>query len=185
MVLRIIHNNDIRLQSGKRSKSSIDHNLEMSNEPKQIKYDHERAGKCVQDNWMGPIHCFPDKSFERTFWITRSMVDMLVNHLAKRFSFWRQAVCCAGKPTICPYVKFLTAMKMICSGVSGNTFVDYFQMGESPTRRCIAFPTKGLVHCHALADIYLQRPSRSDARKIVALHERVHKIPGMMGSYWT
>jgi len=107
---------------------------------------------------------------------------MLVKHLAKRHSFWRQTVCRAGKPTICPYVKFLTAMNMICYVVSGNAFVDYFQMGESTTRRCVSYLTKGLVHCHALTDIYLRRPSRSDARKIVALHEQVHKIPGMMGS---
>ena len=55
-------------------------------------------------------------------------------------------------------------------------------MGESTTRRCVSYLTKGLVHCHAPTDIYLRRPSRSDARKIVALHERVHKLPGMMGS---
>jgi len=110
------------------------------------------------------------------------MVDVLVKHLVKRHSFWLQTVCCAGKRTICPYVKFLIAMKMICYGVSGNAFVDYFQMGETTTRRCVCFLTKGLVNCCALADIYLGIPSRIDARKIVALHERVHKIPGMMGS---
>jgi len=71
---------------------------------------------------------------------------------------------------------------MICYGVSGNAFVDYFQMGETTTRRCVSYLTKGLIHCHELTDKYLQRPSKSDARKIVALHERVHKIPGMMGS---
>ena len=154
----------------------------MSNQQKRLKYDHERARKCVQDDWMGPSPCFPDKSFERTFQITISMVDVLVNHLVKRYSFWRQTVCRAGKPTICPYVKFLTSMKMICYGVSGNAFVDYFQMGESTTRRCVSYLTKGLIHCHELMDKYLRRPSKSEARKIVALHERVHKIPGMMGS---
>ena len=73
-------------------------------------------------------------------------------------------------------------MKMICYGVSGNAFINIFQMGETTTRRYVCFLTKGLVNCPALADIYLQRPSRSNARKIVALHEQVHKIPGMMGS---
>eukprot|EP00804_Cyclotella_cryptica_P018566 CCRYP_004366-RB/>CCRYP_004366-RB protein AED:0.36 eAED:0.36 QI:0/0/0/1/0/0/2/0/92 len=82
------------------------------------------------------------------------MVDILVKHLAKRHFFWQQTVCRAGKPTICQYVKFLIAMKMICYSVSGNAFMDYFQMG----------------------------PSRKDARKIIALHQRVHKIPGMMDS---
>jgi len=108
MDLHVIHNNGIRALSGKRSKRGNDHNADMLNKPKWIKYDHERARKCVQDDWMGPIPHFPDKSFGRIFWITRSMVDVLINHLAKRYSFWQHKVCCAGKPTILPYVKFLT-----------------------------------------------------------------------------
>eukprot|EP00804_Cyclotella_cryptica_P018889 CCRYP_006428-RA/>CCRYP_006428-RA protein AED:0.19 eAED:0.73 QI:0/0/0/1/1/1/2/0/365 len=73
-------------------------------------------------------------------------------------------------------------MKMLCYGVSGNAFMDYFQMGESTTRRCVSNLTKGIVCCCALANQYLQKPTKSDARNIVAMHERVHKIPGMMGS---
>ena len=128
---------------------------------------------CVRDDWMGPVPRFPDKSFERTFRITRSMVETLVTHLAKKHSFWRKTVCRAGKPTICPYVKFLMGMKMLCYGVSGNAFVDYFQMGESTTRRCVSNLTKGIVCCRALANQYLQKPMKSDARNIVAMHERV------------
>eukprot|EP00804_Cyclotella_cryptica_P016905 CCRYP_001863-RA/>CCRYP_001863-RA protein AED:0.00 eAED:0.00 QI:239/1/1/1/0/0/2/32/168 len=110
------------------------------------------------------------------------MVETLVTHMAKRHSFWRQTVCRAGKPMICPYVKFLMAMKMICCGVSGNVFVDYFQMGKTTTRRCFSFITKGIVSCHPLANKYLRRPSKSDARNVDSMHERVHKIPGMMRS---
>ena len=39
-----------------------------------------------------------------------------------------------------------------------------------------------MVCCNDLANIYLRKPMKSDARKIVNLHEKVHKIPGMMGS---
>ena len=109
-----------------------------------MKYDHKWARVCVQDDWMGPVPRFSDKSFKRTFRITRSMVKTLVTHLTKRHSFWRQTVCRAGKPTICPYVKFLMGMKMLCYGVSGNAFVDYFQMGETTTRKCICSLQKGL-----------------------------------------
>eukprot|EP00804_Cyclotella_cryptica_P026433 CCRYP_008109-RA/>CCRYP_008109-RA protein AED:0.33 eAED:0.33 QI:0/-1/0/1/-1/1/1/0/162 len=110
------------------------------------------------------------------------MVETLVTPLANRHSFWRQTVCRAGKPTICPYVKFLMAMKMICYGVSGNAFVDYFQMGETMMRRCVSFLTKGIVSCRPLANKYLRRLTKSDARNIVSMHEQVHKIPGMMSS---
>eukprot|EP00804_Cyclotella_cryptica_P019919 CCRYP_007829-RA/>CCRYP_007829-RA protein AED:0.46 eAED:0.46 QI:0/0/0/1/0/0/2/0/182 len=74
------------------------------------------------------------------------------------------------------------AMKMICYGVSGNAFVDYFQMGETTTRRCVSFLSKEIVSCHSLANRYLRRPLKTDTRNIVSMHERVHKIPGMMGS---
>ena len=39
-----------------------------------------------------------------------------------------------------------------------------------------------MVDCNALANVYLQKPTKSDARNIVKLHEKVHKIPGMTGS---
>ncbi len=180
----IRENNITSLSSKRKQKTANQGNNEdtQTNKRQRVNYDHERARVCVQDDWMGPVPRFSDKSFERTFRITRSMVETLVNHLAKRDSFWRKTVCRAGKPTICPYVKFLMGMKMICYGVSGNAFIDYFQMGESTTRRCVSLLTKGIVCCRPLANQYLRRPSKTDARNIVSMHERVHKIPGMMGS---
>ena len=41
---------------------------------------------------------------------------------------------------------------------------------------------QGLVCCSALADIYLRKLTKIDARNIVALHQEVHNIPGKMGS---
>jgi len=35
----------------------------------------------------------------------------------------------------------------------------------------------------SLADVYLRKPTKSDARNIIALHDCVNDIPGMMG-YW-
>ena len=110
------------------------------------------------------------------------MVDTIINHLAKSDRFWRQMVCRAGKPSISPHVKFLCAQKMLCYGISASAFVDYFQMGETTSRRCLSKLTRGMVDCKALANVYLRKPTKSDARNIVRLHEKVHKIPGMMGS---
>jgi hypothetical protein len=71
---------------------------------------------------------------------------------------------------------------MLCYGISASAFVDYFQMGETTSRRCLSKLTPGMVDCDALANVYLRKPTKSDARNIVKLHEKVHKIPGMMGS---
>ena len=91
-------------------------------------------------------------------------------------------VCRARKQKICPYVKLLGAQKMLCYGVSASAFVDYFQMGETTLGRCLSKLTQGMVYYDTLAKIYLQKPTESDARKIVDLHEKVQKIPGKMGS---
>ena len=76
----------------------------------------------------------------------------------------------------------MSSQKMLCYGVSASAFIDYFQMGETTSRRCLSKMTSGMVCCDALANIYLRKPMKSDARNIVELHQAVHKISGMMGS---
>ena len=131
MVDEFIREENITTLNRNRGKRNANQDNAPTNKRQRVKYDHKRARVCMQDDWMGPVPRVSDKSFERTFRITRSMVETLVTHLAKRDSFWRQTVCRAGRPSICPYVKFLMGMKMICYGVSGNAFVDYFQMSDN------------------------------------------------------
>jgi hypothetical protein len=71
---------------------------------------------------------------------------------------------------------------MLCCGVSSGAFLDYFQMGETTSRRCLLQLTRGIVCCNAFADIYLRKATKSDALNIVTLHQNVHNIPGMMRS---
>eukprot|EP00804_Cyclotella_cryptica_P021926 CCRYP_000885-RA/>CCRYP_000885-RA protein AED:0.18 eAED:0.16 QI:0/-1/0/1/-1/1/1/0/182 len=54
-------------------------------------------------------------------------------------------------------------------------------MGESTARLCLRKLTKGIVLCSSISDYYLRTPSKSDARKIVALHKKVYGIDGCMG----
>ena len=176
MVQHIIHDCDVRPLSGKRQSSDAT-DLCPPKKRKQIEYDREQAKKCVMDDWLGFIPKFPDKSFERTFHVKCSMVDTIINHLAKSDQFWRQTVCRAGKPSISPHLKFLCAQTMMCYGVSASTFGDYFQMGETTSRRCLSKLTQGMVNCSALANVYLLKASKSDARNVVRLHLKVHKLP--------
>ena len=41
---------------------------------------------------------------------------------------------------------------------------------------------RGIVCFSALADVYLRKPTKSNTGNIVALHNCVHNIPGMMDS---
>jgi hypothetical protein len=93
--------------------------------------------------------------------------------------FWRQTVCRANKPSISPCVKFLCAQKVLCYCVSASAFMDYLQMGD--TTSSLSRLIMGMVCCHNLANIYLRKPTKSDAKNIVDLHQTVHNIPGMMG----
>jgi hypothetical protein len=149
---------------------------------KMVKYNRARARQCVMQDWMGPTPTFDDKQFERTFRIKRNMVDGLLGKLVNHDPFWTTTIDSCGRQSIDPVVKFLTAMKLVCYGVSFSAFKDYYQMGESTARLCMAKLCRGIYECEEISAFYLRFPSKSDARNIVNLHKRVHGIPGMLGS---
>lgn len=156
---------------------------DISNRKRQmVKYDRERAYRCVMDDWMGDVPRFDDKQFERTFRIKRWMVDFCISNLAHHDRFWLQTIDAANRLSISPYVKFLAAQKLLCYGVSFSAFKDYFQIGESTARKCMSKLARGIVECSNIADIYLRTPSRHDAKRIVELHKIQHGIDGMLGS---
>lgn len=148
---------------------------------KMVDYDRERASKCVRSDWFCCLPRFNDRQFERTFRLKRSMVENIVSSLADFDPFWLSSVDCCGRMSIDPLVKFLAAQKMICYGISYSAFKDYFQMGESTARLCLTKLTRGIVNCSSISDLYLRAPTKSDAKKIVALHKKVYGIDGCLG----
>lgn len=84
------------------------------NKPRWIEYNWD-------DNWMGPIPWFPDKSFECSFQIRREMFDVIINNLAKNDSFSSQTVCWVVSSTICLNVKLFCSQKILCYGISGSS----------------------------------------------------------------
>jgi hypothetical protein len=63
----------------------------------KVVYDRRRAEECVMTDWLGDVPRFPDRQFERTFRIKRSMVDIILNNLARHDTFWTSSVCRRGK----------------------------------------------------------------------------------------
>ncbi len=122
---------------------------------KMVEYDRQRASKCVRSNWYSPCPKFDDCQFERTFHIEKSMVECIICHLTAFDLFWLQSIDCCGRESIDPIVKFLSAQKLICYGVSFSAFKDYFQIGESTARLCLRKLTRGIVMCSAISDQYL------------------------------
>ena len=81
-------------------------NQDPLNPPKRLRIQHDYifTEDSVLSDWLGEVPHFPDKQFKRTFRIKHHMLDMIINHLAKKDSFWIKTVCRAGKETINPYV---------------------------------------------------------------------------------
>lgn len=138
-----------------------------------MRYDHNRAYKCVIHDWLGDIPWFNDK---HSFQLKRALVEFTINDVAKHNSFWTKFIDSANRLSCFPHVKFLTAMKLICYGVSFSAFQDYFQNGESSARLCVSNCAKFIVECTQIAEIYLHTPTRDDAKCIVALHKEKHGI---------
>jgi hypothetical protein len=128
-----------------------------------IKYNCQCAFDSVMNNWMNPRPCFYDKQFERTFRMKKYMVDYIISNLAKTDPFWMPTRDAVGHLSISPIVKFLTALKMLCYGVSFSAFKDYFQLGESTACWCLHKLCVGIVKCPDLPEKYLCLPSKSDA----------------------
>lgn len=149
---------------------------------KNVKYDRERARRCVMSDWLGPVPRFADKQFERVFRITREHAEFLLTNLANHDDFWTTTFDRKRQPSICPKVKFLAAQKRLCYGISFSGFQDYFQMGESTARLCVSHLARGIVECPEISDVYLHSLTKQDARNVVAMHKEQHGIDGMLGS---
>ena len=93
------------------------------------------------------------------------MAEDILSNLANHDPFWTRTIDCCGKLSIDPIVKFLSAMKLICYGVSFSAFKDYYQMRESTARLCLEKLCQGIVDCSVISEKDLRFPSKSDAKE--------------------
>lgn len=149
---------------------------------KMIRYDRERAYRCVMDDWLGPVPRFDDKQYERHFRITRSMAQHILQHLAARDKYWRITADATRRTSIYPEVKLTMALKVLAYGVSTFAFLDYHQMGYSTARECVERFAKGVINTPELRNKFLRTMSPADARRVEKLHYEKHGVRGMVGS---
>ena len=160
------------------------HTTPDSNKPrKRIRkeYDRDRALQCIQSDYLSPTATFVD-DFKRIFRITRGAYDVVRNFLLRDDYFFRESFDCCGVKSISPDAKILIALKYLAYGVSVNAFRDYFQLGESTALLCCERFVRALVQIPELREKYLRTLTRTDAKRVEALHARKHGIRGMVGS---
>lgn len=148
-----------------------------------VAYDRKRAQQCIADDYWGPSPRFNDKQFERVFRVTRSIANQIMLVAGNSDSFFRVSYDAAGRRGVCPTAKLLIALEMMACGVSGSAFVDYFQMGLSTAQQCLLKLIAVISDQEGdLAEIYLRKMTRADAKKANELHEEHHHVSGMVGS---
>jgi Plant transposon protein len=146
-------------------------------------FNWDRARQCVHEDFMSPIPRFNDRQFERTFRVTRTIVEELSLVLGNADPFFRETYDVAKRtPGICPYAKILFALQMLAFGVSPSALLHYYQMGETTARLGFKKLCKIMAHSPALRARYFRKMTRSDAMKVSDLHHRVHGVQGMVGS---
>jgi hypothetical protein len=146
----------------------------------RVKFDRERAYQCIQQDWLGPYPSFDDDQFSRHFRVTRRHFQGFLEELPKNNSFFRQTYDAKGEAGIYTEVKLVAALKYLCYGTSYAAHIDYLQMHEVTVKECVRHFNKDIYTLYHSA--YLRKMTKSDARRISRLHEKVHGVPGYLGN---
>jgi hypothetical protein len=150
--------------------------------PRLSSYSYERARLAIEADYFSPTPLFNDRQFERIFCVTRSIVEVLIQTCGSADPFFTNVQDVTGRYNISPVAKVLVALKQIAYGCSPSAFIDYFQMSETPARRSMIKLSVIVASDDNLQSVYGRQMTRSDARRLSALHEACHGVAGMVGS---
>ena len=145
-------------------------------------YSYERARLAIESNYFSPTPLFDDRQFERMFRVTKSIVELLIQICGKADPFFTNVQDVTGRYNISPVAKVLVAIKQLAYGCSPSAFIDYFQMSETSARRSMIKFARIVSTDDELQSVYGRQMTRSDARRLSALHEACHGVAGMVGS---
>ena len=109
-------------------------------------------------------------------------MEYLIRICAKTNPFFTDIQDVSSHYGIAPLAKVLMALKLVAYGCSPTAFLDYFQMSQSTAQQCLLKFCLIVSSDSDLRSVYARRMTRSDARRLSALHEPVHGICGMIGS---
>jgi hypothetical protein len=158
------------------------HNNEPPKKRRRTKYDRVRATLCIQQDYMGPNAIFNDKQFKRMFRMSESIYYRIKQFASTSPLFALNDFEPTGRETICLDARLLISLKYLAYGIGFNAFRDYFQMGQTTARSCFYSFIDLLFSNEELRAYYCRAMSKGDAKRVTALHKRVHGVPGMLGS---
>jgi hypothetical protein len=163
---------------------------------RECRHNHARAREAVRQDWIGTDCTFSDRQFEQTFRLTRRIVERLIqacgNHEPRIFGrdVGDGAENCAGKPCIAIEVKVLGVLKLIAYGNASRSYMDYHQMATNTFTEALKGFFRAVRADKELQGHFMRAPDAQDVKRITEQHERIHGVPGMLGSidclhvYW-
>ena len=80
-----------------------------------IDWNRECARACVEEDYWGLHLRFRDCECERVLQISMIQAKSLMTLLGNAHPYFRNTVDCRGQRCICPKVKFIMALKLVCS----------------------------------------------------------------------
>jgi len=149
-------------------------------------YWHDDATRVLKRDFFGlegyPLTpLFKNKDFQELFRISRSRFQRLLEDIGRiNHPFYSGKGDAVGRPVASFEARLLLPLKTLAYGVTPNAFRSDFQMSKSLCRMCCVVFDEVMKQIYQ--EEYLRKPSPTDVKGIVHLHEEVHGVPGMFGS---
>ncbi|KAI2489692.1 Ribosomal protein-like protein [Fragilaria crotonensis] len=117
---------------------------------------------------------------KESFVSQNQLLNLFVQVCGKADPFFTNIQDVTGRYNISPVAKVLVAIKQLAYGCSPSAFMDYFQMSETLARRSLIKFSTIVSTKDELQSVYGRQMTRSDARRLSALHEACHGVAGMV-----
>jgi hypothetical protein len=148
-----------------------------------IMYDRERAKLAVFNDYLSLNAYFNDRQFIRMLRVSPTVYETIRAAVQKHSFFTPKCeVDAIGREPIDLNVKIVMALKQLGFGCAPVAFVDYLQMGASTGTYCLEYFLDAIMSSQEIIDVYLRRMTKSDARRVAAMHKEVHGVDGNIGS---
>jgi hypothetical protein len=135
---------------------------------------------------LGPNPLY-EKEFPLYFRLSQTRVQLILEDLGRLSEtshpfFQSFRVDMFGRMGASVEAKVLLPLKSLAyGGVAPHCFADYFQVSQPMARECVKQFIRVIIP-YLYSQEFLRLPTPVDLKNITALHERVHGVPGMVGS---
>lgn len=134
-----------------------------------------QGARRLDEDYFCRIHpgepIFNAAEFERRFTVTQSIYERIMSQICDHDSYFVQRKDCCGVAGATPDQKICAALRILSSGVSADSLVDYFRLSESTLM--LTFK----LFCTSIRELYegtyLRRPTLSDLQNVESQYSKL------------